>query len=206
MGSTVTWRQLAIGLPAAGLLGLGLLGGTAEAQIKLNNPGTSTSAPLPDAAPPSAPPPAAGPGAQGGGQAEAGDLVEGRDIEQLAAILREQGFQARVGKSSNGQPRITSAAGGVNFSITTYSCTPESKGCSIDFFTYWKMSARPMSLERVNDWNREWRFLKAYNDKEGDLNLVFNIELTGGISKAAFVRNFQRWTSMLARFDKFRQE
>ena len=192
MRSTVTWRHLAVGLPAAGFLALGLLGGAAQAQIKLNNPGTSTSAP----------PPAPAPSAD----ASAGDIIDGRDIEQLANILREQGFQARIGKSSDGQPRINSAAGGVNFSVTTYSCTPESKGCSIDFFTYWKTASKPLSLEKINDWNREWRFLKAYNDKDGDLNLVFNIELTGGISKRAFVRNFERWTSMLAKFDKFRQE
>ena len=120
MRSTVTWRHLAIGLPAAGFLALGLLGGAAQAQIKLNNPGTSTSAP----------PPAPAPSAD----SASGDIIDGRDIEQLANILREQGFQARIGKSSDGQARINSAAGGVNFSVTTYSCTPDSKGCSIDFF------------------------------------------------------------------------
>ncbi|WP_166652405.1 YbjN domain-containing protein [Enterovirga rhinocerotis] len=188
----MTWRRLAIGLLAAGCFAA-----PASAQIRLNDKGSATSEPLAPARP-SAPSASA--------DAPAGDLIDGRDIEQLAAVLRELGFQAKIGQSSNGQPRITSAAQGINFSITTYSCSADSKSCSIDFFTFWRMGGKSMSLERINDWNREWRFLKAYNDKEGDLNLVFNIELTGGISKTAFTRNFQRWTSMLARFDKFRQE
>ena len=49
-------------------------------------------------------------------------------------------------------------------------------GCSTD---------NPPSLERVNEWNREKRFSRAYLDEEGDPVLEADLDLAGGVADGA---------------------
>mgnify|MGYP005609176595 FL=1 len=43
----------------------------------------------------------------------------------------------------------------------------------------------PPSLERVNEWNREKRFSRAYLDEEGDPVLEADLDLAGGVADGA---------------------
>ena len=44
---------------------------------------------------------------------------------------------------------------------------------------------KPLTLERINAWNREHRFSRAYLDLDGDPALEADLDLTGGVAKGA---------------------
>ncbi|WP_347241413.1 YbjN domain-containing protein [Thermus sp.] len=44
---------------------------------------------------------------------------------------------------------------------------------------------KPPSLERINAWNREKRFSRAYLDKDGDPVLEWDLDLSGGVTDGA---------------------
>ncbi|MCS7218328.1 MAG: YbjN domain-containing protein [Thermus sp.] len=46
-----------------------------------------------------------------------------------------------------------------------------------------------LPLERINEWNRRYRFSRSYLDEDGDPVLEADLDLTGGVADAA-IRNF----------------
>jgi hypothetical protein len=62
---------------------------------------------------------------------------------------------------------------------------------------------RQITPEKMNEWNREHRFTRAYRDQDGDSVLESDIDFTGGVTEAnikAWVKIFRSLTGEYARF------
>lgn len=62
---------------------------------------------------------------------------------------------------------------------------------------------KQVSTEKMNEWNSEHRFSRAYRDKDGDAVLESDIDFTGGVTEAnikAWVKIFRDLTSRYAKF------
>ncbi|WP_081647642.1 YbjN domain-containing protein [Pseudorhodobacter ferrugineus] len=84
-----------------------------------------------------------------------------------------------------------------------YGCEDGANCTSIQFYMGIELD-HTVSLERINDWNRDKRFGTAVFDTDGypylkmDLNLDF-----GGITAPAFEDNLDLWERLVAEFSDY---
>lgn len=76
-------------------------------------------------------------------------------------------------------------------------------GDAVQFF--FGMRGRPLSLDGVNAWNRDFKFSRAYLDRDGDPCLELDLDLAGGVSRARVLDFFltcrvahARWMTVLS--------
>ncbi|HYW15664.1 MAG TPA: YbjN domain-containing protein [Allosphingosinicella sp.] len=129
-------------------------------------------------------------------------MVKAQDPGTVVKALQEAGYSAKLGKDKLGDPMITSGASGTPFQIYFYNCTDNRNCATVQFNSGYDLK-EPVSLERINEWNRNQRFGRAFLDKENDPILQMDLDLDdGGISRLLFVDNIEFWTSVLGRFEQ----
>lgn len=125
------------------------------------------------------------------------------DVDRIAAILQQEGYQAkRLGDP--GEPRIETSMGGYAAAVYFYGCDAKGKGCkSVQFYSGFNPKTSP-TLDAMNEYGRANRFGRVYLDKDGDPVIEMDIDLeAGGMPQALFVDNLAYWNSILGRFAKF---
>jgi hypothetical protein len=129
-------------------------------------------------------------------------MVQAQNPQSLVKALQDAGYQAQLGKDGAGDPMITSAVSGTKFRILFYNCT-QNKDCkTVNFLVAYDFD-KALPLERINAFNQENRFVRAYLDKENDPVLAMDVDLDdGGLSDALFIDNVEFWTSLLANYER----
>jgi hypothetical protein len=133
---------------------------------------------------------------------EAQTLVSAENPEELASILRDLGFQAKLEKDDIGDPVIRSSSGGVDFRIYFYDCKSNKRCKSLHFSVGYDL-ADGSSLDAVQQWNADKRFASAYLDNESDPFLQMDINTEGGISPKNFETSLELWQSLKGEFEDF---
>jgi hypothetical protein len=99
---------------------------------------------------------------------------------------------ASLGKDNDGDPKVTGTMEGVKYTILFYGCNAGRNCKSITFVAYWK-NFSTLTLEKVNRYNRDRRFGRAYIDKDGDLTLDMDVELEYRMSRRNLEEAFADW-------------
>ena len=130
----------------------------------------------------------------------AAQIINARDPERVAEILRKEGFQAKVDPAKEGEdPIITSSAAGSTFGIYFYNCEAGKNCQSVQFYAGFKKPK--MDLARINTWNREKRFGRAYIDGDGDAAIEMDVNIEpGGIPRELFVDTLDIWSQLVGEF------
>ncbi len=125
------------------------------------------------------------------------------DPRSMVSFLQAQGYQATLdltGKS----PAIKSGVSGWKYSMVFHGCT-EGKDCK-DLLLYagWDPAkGNETSVEKINEFNRDSRFARAYLDDEKDPVLEMDLVFTGHeMSEAMLKENLEIWSSVVSRFAK----
>ncbi|HYE29662.1 MAG TPA: YbjN domain-containing protein [Allosphingosinicella sp.] len=130
------------------------------------------------------------------------EMVRGQDPGSLVRALQQAGYAAKLGTDKVGDPMITSGVSGTTFQIFFYNCTDHKECATVQFHSGYDLTT-PVSLERINEWNRSQRFGRAFLDKENDPILEMDVDLDdGGISPALFIDNIEFWASVLGNFER----
>ena len=130
------------------------------------------------------------------------EMVRGQDPQSVVRALQGGGYAARLGTDKVGDPMITSGVSGTTFQIYFYNCTDHRNCATVQFHSGYDLS-NPVSLDRINEWNRSQRFGRAYLDKENDPILEMDVDLDdGGISPLLFIDNIEFWASVLGNFER----
>jgi len=127
--------------------------------------------------------------------------VSAKDPRTLVAALQAKGFQAKLGTTS-GEPSIESGAGGIKFKIFFENCT-DGKACrTVTFFTgFTDIEATPAKL---NQWNAQNRFTRAYIDKENDPVLAMDVDLDhAGVPRENFGEYLDIWSALAPKYLAF---
>jgi len=139
-------------------------------------------------------------------EATTADIPIKADAGQIAKLLSDEGYRAKVEADKDGTTYIKSASGGRNFTIYFLGCDGGVKlgPCSsIEFYTGFTIG-KPFPVERTNEWNAKNRYGRTYVDKENDPVIEMDIYLdAGGMPRAQFIENLQIWTDVMANFDTF---
>jgi hypothetical protein len=129
-------------------------------------------------------------------------IVSAENPRELAGMIQELGFQAKLSKDDVGDPVIRSSSGGVEFNIYFYDCTRNQHCKSLHFSAGYDLPDGT-TLETVQRWNADKRFASAYLDHENDPFLQMDVNTEGGITEKNFERWFGLWQALKGEFEAF---
>ena len=129
--------------------------------------------------------------------------VRASDPQTIVQALHGAGFKAELGKDGEGDPMIVSASSGSEFRVIFYGCTANKNCATIQFVSGYEVKT-PVTLARINEWNKTKRFARAVLDGEGDPIILMDVDLDdGGLSRPLFIDNIEFWASVLGDFERF---
>ncbi len=118
-------------------------------------------------------------------------LIDATMPDKILEIAKGFG-PASLDKDYVGDPRITGRIDGQKYTILFYGCV-NGKDCDdIQFYTYWT-GGRNVTLDKINEWNRNTKFGKAYLDTDGDTTLEMTVNIDYGVSAKNLENNFSWW-------------
>lgn len=121
------------------------------------------------------------------------------DAEVISLLMMDYGLPVAAEIGPDGTPELQSRVDGVRFRVLFYGCDP-APCATIQFTTGFDLD-RPMPVARINDWNRERRFGKAFLDPEGDPFVEMDVNLYGdGIGRRNFEDTLDLWRQVLSDF------
>ncbi|KSB90829.1 hypothetical protein AS593_16970 [Caulobacter vibrioides] len=128
--------------------------------------------------------------------------ADGMTGPEVVKWLQDAGYKAELLTDKTGDPHIKSAANGVNFDIYFYDCTAKPRCKAVQFSAGFDLKT-PLSAGKINEWNRDNRYLKAYIDDDGDPYVQYDVNLNAGRTIEVLDDDFGVWTSMINDFTKF---
>lgn len=122
----------------------------------------------------------------------------GLTMEEVVAWLQSGGYSAKVVTTENGKRHIVTNAHGVPFDIFTPGC--ESGRCSsIELVVSFACKGR-FDVSKLNAWNRDVPWCKAYYDSVNDPSLDMDIALSPGCTYESLNDQFLIWNTVLGKF------
>jgi hypothetical protein len=125
----------------------------------------------------------------------------GMTIAEIAKWLQGEGYKAEV-RSDKSEKYLESSADGQNFQIYQYDCD-KAKRCGSFQFQIGYDTKGSFSPDKVNDWNKENRWVRVYADKVNDPWVELDVDLTPGGTFELLDDEFGVWRMSLGHFHKF---
>jgi hypothetical protein len=137
----------------------------------------------------------------GSGSAIAKDIpAGGLTIEDVVAWLQGEGYKAQIQTDDKGERNVYSAAEGTDFHIFMYDC--KGARCGSIQFSYGLDTKGAWTAEKMNDSNRDNRWVTAHVDKVNDPWLEYDVDLTPGGTYELLDDEFLTWRNGLSNFCK----
>ncbi len=122
----------------------------------------------------------------------------GLTLEQIAGWLQAAGYKAEIRTEPDGKRNIYSGAEGGGFHVSQYDCKGNICG-SLQFWVGFDTKGA-FTADRINNWNRDNRWVRAYVDKVNDPWLEMDVDLTPGGTYENLDDEFAIWRDALRRF------
>jgi hypothetical protein len=123
-------------------------------------------------------------------------------VHRAMRILREEGLAPKVDKESAEEPTIAVKIEGDVVGLTLKGC--EDRRCSwVSFGVMWEDLSKSPHLSRLNEWNRKYRYARAYFDSKDRLTLVYDVEFAGDDSEDQLKAGLARWRQVYGDFKRF---
>ncbi len=130
------------------------------------------------------------------------ELINASNPATIKAILESQGWPATLISKPGDDPYLESNRNGLKFLVLFMNCE-ESKKCKTLQYYMGFSDAKDVSLDKLNKWNKDKRFARAYKDDEGDPVLEMDVDLDfAGIPRENVGETFNTWASLM---DSFRE-
>lgn len=129
------------------------------------------------------------------------DLVNARDANVIADVMKAKGLPAEVNSHQDSGPSIASEYGELRFVVIFNDCDDAFENCkTIQFFTGFT-DAKDTTLAKINEWNRDRRFTRSYRDDEGDPVMEMDLDLDfDGIPRVNVDEAIGIWLSAMDAF------
>ncbi len=128
------------------------------------------------------------------------DGLRARDI---ADWLKHQHLEADVDPAGKGAVAtvIRVQSPGAPFAVYLYDCKKDR--CASMQYSLGLTAAQGMTAARVNAWNRQSRYIRAYLDTSGRLWGEYDLDIAPGLDQKALDHSLKRWMSAALRFRLF---
>lgn len=116
----------------------------------------------------------------------------------IAQIVQAQGLPAEIKTPSDENPYIESRYSSLKFLILFMNCNDDKRDCKTIQFYLGYSDAKDTTLDKLNSWNKERRFARAYRDDEGDAVLEMDVDLDfNGIPRENVGEALNTWKSLM---------
>jgi hypothetical protein len=130
------------------------------------------------------------------------ELVNAANPETIKAVVESQGWPATIVANEGDDPYIESNRNGLKFLVLFMNCEEGQRCKTLQYYMGFS-DAKDVTLERLNQWNKEKRFARAYRDEAGDPVLEMDVDLDfAGIPRENVGETFNTWASLM---DSFRE-
>lgn len=119
----------------------------------------------------------------------------------VAIALRVEGYRAKITQDDD-IPVIESGVGGTRFTVRFYGCD-DGANCQAMMFVASFDTDNGVTLARVNDWNREEVFGRAYLDENCDPYFEHIAVADPEVDHAVFVETLDHWDFYVHEFRRF---
>ena len=131
------------------------------------------------------------------------ELVNAKNPATIKAIVESQGWPATIVAKADEDPYIESNRNGLKFLVLFMNCD-DHKNCKTLQYYMGFSDAKNISLERLNQWNKDKRFARAYRDDQGDPVLEMDVDLDfAGIPRENIGETFNTWASLMDSYREF---
>ena len=128
------------------------------------------------------------------------ELVNAANPETIKAIVESQGWPATIVAKEGDDPYIESNRGGLKFLVLFMNCDGGERCKTLQYYMGFS-DAKDVTLDRLNQWNKEKRFARAYKDDAGDPVLEMDVDLDfQGIPRENVGETFNTWASLMDSF------
>jgi len=129
--------------------------------------------------------------------------VTAHNANDLLQAVQDAGFVATMGTDSDGDPRISSRVSDTKFLIYFYGCE-NNKDCKSILIKAGYDLDTGITASKVNEWNRNKRFGKAYIDDDGDPYLEMDVNMDfDGLGDKNFADTLDWWRVTVEKFEEF---
>jgi hypothetical protein len=130
------------------------------------------------------------------------ELINATNPAAIKAIVESQGWPATLIAKAGDDPYIESNRDGLKFLVLFMNCDENKKCKTLQYYMGFS-DAKEVSLDKLNKWNKNKRFARAYKDDEGDPVLEMDVDLDfAGIPRENIGESFNTWASLM---DSFRE-
>lgn len=121
--------------------------------------------------------------------------------ETLVSAMQDAGYRATLTTDQVGDPKIESAAAGVNFGVLFYGCTDGADCTDVCLSAGFDLE-NGSDLQTMNDWNSSELVGQAFLDSEMDPFIDQCLISLDGMPEDRFIRILERWDTAVADFQR----
>ncbi|NOT41566.1 MAG: YbjN domain-containing protein [Alphaproteobacteria bacterium] len=103
-----------------------------------------------------------------------------------------------LSKDADGDPKVTSKVGALHFQVYFYNC--KNGRCAEIQFSKGFDVPDGVTVEKLNEWNRDFRFGRAFADKENDPWVQMDVDLERGGTIESVANNLETWIVIVETF------
>jgi hypothetical protein len=131
-------------------------------------------------------------------------MIDARNPKTLFALAKAEGYAPEMINKKNETPSFRMNVNGTKSLILFMDCDDQQSNCkTIQFYAGYSVES-VFNTDRINEWNRDKRFARAYVDNSGDPVIEMDLDLDfGGLPRANVVEAFSVWSSLLGSFSSF---
>ncbi len=122
----------------------------------------------------------------------------GLTAQEVVAWLQAGGYRASLETDKDGAQHVASGAEGYSFDLYLLDCKAGRCG-SLQFAAGFNLDAPP-ATDRINEWNREHRWARAYLAKDKSLWAEYDIDIAPGGTYELLDDELSTWAKVLSAF------
>ena len=126
----------------------------------------------------------------------------GLSVEDVAKWLQDGGYKAAIVTAKDGTKNIKTAVDGSDVLVDMYDCNSTQKCPSIQFAVGFETKGES-NATKMNDFNRDNRWIRTYVDNKGDSWIAMDVDLYPGGTKEGLDDQFTVFHDLLVSFKKY---
>jgi hypothetical protein len=131
------------------------------------------------------------------------EQITAKDPESIARFFSDEGLEVTLKTDSAGDPKINVDYYGTSVPIYFYGCRNNNNCTEIQLFSGYKTEGG-VRLTRVNEWNAQNRFSRAYISDSGSTRIEHDVYLgRSGLSADDFAALMGVWVTTVLEFEEF---
>lgn len=133
---------------------------------------------------------------------EDSSVFYGLNSDDISKILKLTPLAFDETQDEWGDPQFLIEVGNKEVILWTYGC--EDKKCDdLRLYTFWKIGGNGPNLKKLNTWNNEQRWTKAYMDGDNDAVLEFDLDVRDGITAETLLNFFEIYSAHVYKFTDY---